>query len=431
MLRSLFYATVPCIAFLTGVVYSIRYTARSVSSDAPFVAVMQFEVAEAPLRIAPNPVHRAISRAELKRVLATVRPYFNTRQLAGKVPTSATLHALRLWGIDSSFQTLPESGAESFVLVDGTQMVASLLDHKCHLATSAFRSQGMLVKSEAGFRVLTAMDGGYGSIETATHVGKVVQVMAEAGLPASCRTSTLDGYTGTLHDIVTSDASLVCRGTELEFLASGLSRFSKGNASWTNRFGEVWSFDRIARELLQSPVDAAACNGAHIPYALTILLRCNEHRGILGGDTARLVQARLRSLAESLERSQQSSGAWRWERPDTERERPSMYRDDFVASLAMTGHHLEWCALAPVEYRPPDGSLLRAATYLVSSWHEVQLKMQADWHVYLPATHAARALYLLAGAPDIDGGSWSIRHREVELSSEPSKSSANTYLTDE
>jgi hypothetical protein len=63
--------------------------------------------------------------------------------------------------------------------------------------------------------------------------------------------------------------------------------------------------------------------------------------------------------------------------------------------LLVTGHHLEWLALAPEEVQPPREAVVRAAQWLVTALMEMDEKQIAA--AYGPYSHAARALCLWRG----------------------------------
>ena len=66
----------------------------------------------------------------------------------------------------------------------------------------------------------------------------------------------------------------------------------------------------------------------------------------------------------------------------------------------VTGHHLEWLALAPEEVQPPRETVIRAAQWLTRSLREMDEKDLLE--AYGPYTHAARALCLWRGVEAFD-----------------------------
>jgi hypothetical protein len=66
--------------------------------------------------------------------------------------------------------------------------------------------------------------------------------------------------------------------------------------------------------------------------------------------------------------------------------------DTLYDRLLVTGHQLEWLALAPEEIQPPRETIVRAGQWLTRSLLEMDQKSLLE--AYGPYTHAARALAL-------------------------------------
>jgi hypothetical protein len=60
--------------------------------------------------------------------------------------------------------------------------------------------------------------------------------------------------------------------------------------------------------------------------------------------------------------------------------------------LLVTGHHLEWLALAPDEVQPPRETIVRAGQWLARTL--IEMDQQELTATYGPYSHAARALCL-------------------------------------
>ena len=71
-------------------------------------------------------------------------------------------------------------------------------------------------------------------------------------------------------------------------------------------------------------------------------------------------------------------------------------KDALHDKLLVTGHQLEWLALAPDEVQPPRETVIRAAQWLARTLTEMDQKDLVD--AYGPYTHAARALCLWRSA---------------------------------
>jgi hypothetical protein len=364
-----------------------------------------FMVLDEPRRIDPVPVPGIITRQELDRVLTVVRPSFSPRRMVNKVPLSLILHSLRLWGQEVEFPTDPE-GLEPRWTLGSRRMIATLLDNQEFLKTSRVMSAGLLARSPHGIQVLSTANANFGALDTSTHFGKLLQVMAEIGMPSRQPVRTGDGYVATLREVAQDEAARVVAGSELDFVVCGLSRYARDGRAWKNRFGQRRSLDGLTQELLDRPTGVGSCGGVHQLHALTILLRVDAQRPILSAPVRDRIRARLAEVSRVLAYSQRADGSWPWEWPKLVKggkpqEVPNPYRREVVVDLVVVGHHLEWMALAPPELRPPAETISMAARFLVRSWPQCAAAVEMDWHVFNPLTHAARALWLLSGETNI------------------------------
>lgn len=368
-----------------------------------------FVVSEHPIRLTAYPIANLIPADDLKRIRRSLRPNLDTDQFAGTVPIPMVLHALRFSGGSTRFAAHSTDRGAFVDAPDGRRMVQCLLDHREFSRTARFAGDGLLTRSAYGVRVLTAFHGLGTNAELATHFGKVAQVLGEVGVPSHYQVRTMDNYSGTVADIVREDAASISPGVELEFVACAIARYGARQHVWYNRFGNACSFDSVANSLMSSSPESCACRGTHLPHALIVMLRCDSARHLLSHSCAADVREFLQKMSGTLQSRQRADGSWDWDWPTegkTASVRPFLYRDDLVAKLVITGHHLEWMAFAPPDCRPPREVIRRAALWVCAEWPNVIQAMQADWHVYMPASHAGRALALLTGARvgEWDGG---------------------------
>ena len=101
----------------------------------------------------------------------------------------------------------------------------------------------------------------------------------------------------------------------------------------------------------------------------------------------------MKKVAVLLSRSQAAEGYWtrRWPYGAAAKTDKASLSD----KILVTGHHLEWLALAPAEIHPPREQLVRAAQWLAWAMLEVDDAQLAK--SYGPFSHAARALCLWRG----------------------------------
>jgi len=395
--RTALVCAVVCLG-LAMISFGLRWTSPRPAKANRAAEGERFVSRETPLQFPPNPIGAVCTDEELLDVLSSVEPHFNTKPTHNRITLGCLLHGLRLWGRESRFT--PKS-SRNVRTISGEEMVQVLLDDPSYRRTSEILGADLLQKSAVGVRVITVGDFSYGSMEASTHFGALLQVLAETGVPATESVLTADGYRGVVSDIAADDASRVVLGVELEWAAAGLGRYA-ACTSWTNRFHKTVSFDWIASELVRRKAGAGTCCGTHVPAALNTLLLVHEREEILSAAAHADVLERLREYAECLQEAQTAEGAWLWEWADAMPDgvvprRHPIYQLDSVATMVVTGHHLEWMAFAPDDRRPPPEKIRAAARYLVDHWPDYRQHLRRDWHLYGPVTHAASAVWLLNG----------------------------------
>lgn len=357
-----------------------------------------FQVRSKPLVFKPVPLSGTIEDSQIRRVLTTVEPRFNRREMMNTLPMPAVIHALRLWGSQAKFARKLEGPTA----LSGQKMVAILLDHKTFVENCRLYGPGLLRQSEFGIEVITKDDFSFEYNSSATHFGELGAEFAEIGLPADYPANTLDGHVGTIGEIIKDDAARYVEGAELEWLASASCRFAINNRPWTNRFGQVRSFDSIARNLLERKPGTGSCGGTHVPYALMSLLRADDEVHLLTVSTRKSIETYFVDLSALLVENQARNGYWPKEWWDsTDDALPGSIqssKEEFMAAVRMTSHHLEWMSLADSEkYRPPAQTMRRAVSFLLGNWDRIEAILKADWHEYSNVSHAARCLALLGG----------------------------------
>ena len=315
----------------------------------------------------------------LKLVLAKALPVRSERTWA----IHEFLHSLRIWG--HSLSDVP--GCYS-----STEMLGIVTESRRHQAYYAQTAPAppLLLSTRFGFG--TRVFGGRDDVASTSHIGNVVQVLGEMGLPSDsavrvesrdCR--VVDGLVDLMARFNLED--------ELEFATVAFCHYLPPTRKWRNRHGQEISFDAIARTLVQQ--QGGVCYGTHRLYALATLLNANKQSLILSSVSRALVMKALKQASRALEKSQVPDGLWdgSWSDPTAKRNAPPRLTE----LITSTGHHLEWIALVPREIAPGDDTIRQAA---VSLAHKILStpSAQLDLH-YGPLSHAANALMLLSRTP--------------------------------
>jgi len=372
-------------------------TSASVVGNHDSLPSTRFEVLPSPVVIQPNPIAGLEIREPTLRLLEAVAPYFDRRRSMEVVPLTAILHSVRLWGPEADFPRLPHEP----IPLSGKTMADILLDHATLVRHCHLYGPGLLRRSKYGIEVIISRDFSFKYTTSATHFGELLDSLAESGMPSDHSVTTADGDVGTVADIVADDAARCVYGTELEFVTTALSRYAKNGRPWLNRFGQTYSFDKLATELITAPQTTASCDGTHVPYALVVLMRSDQIRPLLSAASRSAVEAYLSQLSSQLTQCQCPDGSWGkdWRDSQAKPECPSELDDEaFMRVVRVTSHHLEWMALVNTsEHRPSISTMKKAVDFLTGNSNRIEYCLKEDWHRYGNVTHVARCLALLSG----------------------------------
>ncbi|MGO9110691.1 MAG: hypothetical protein ACLP9L_15835 [Thermoguttaceae bacterium] len=248
-----------------------------------------------------------------------------------------------------------------------------------------------MIDSPYGIHVIRA--GSYDAVEYRgePHYGKLTELMADVGLPLSTAVVTSSGRVGTLADVLQDTIMQFNWDQELEFVGCSLALWLAPERSWSNQFGETFTFDELTERLLDTPLGKGCCGGCHVPYTIVTILRVDEQYSILSPGVRQRAISWLRQLSETLKRNQLPDGSWERDWGNSGQKRP-IFKDPVLDQITLIGHHLEWMALVPNEYRLPKESVERAAICLGKQIDLLPPLPYRSFKAALPCSHAAKAL---------------------------------------
>jgi hypothetical protein len=360
----------PLILLAAILVYRLAF----VSAEAPGPAF----AGDAPHAIEPRydePL--AATDEQLRAVLDRMKP------AAGKANTNKLIHALRLWG--------PEADFGDPAIPSGARMRAYFLDD-AEFRRMAGDEAPPLFTLRGGRVDVRPYEGGDPHRETSSHHDDdLLATLGEIGTPLDTPLATRDGATTVRALLASAMGRYHHRRHEYEWAAISYARYVYPVRQFKNAHGELVAVEDIVSELIEHPLHYGPCNGTHRLEALAVLYRADEEVGALSPALRRRILGHLQYMSAMLLASQTPEGYWtrRWSHgADGSKDTQAPLED----RILVTGHQLEWLALAPPEVQPPRETIIRASQWLIRQMIEVDAE-KLDRH-YGPFSHAARALCL-------------------------------------
>jgi hypothetical protein len=301
-----------------------------------------------------------VSDVDLAAVLERVRPRFPR---SGLKPNYVE-HALRTWSVAATF--------EDPAVLSGAEMRDFLTDHGKFLASWSAQENIKPLLEDRTDGIAIRFDRKEGG---SVHHDHWLACLTEAGVALNHRVygpSRRDMTVGNVLQEALRDFRLDERETEWSAMAFGLwlvpaTPGQKAVRSWQTGDGRRVSFDMLAERLIRGHGRFGVCGGTHRVYSLMLLWRLDEEFDILTPRVQDAVFAHLESVRDLITASQYEDGHWRsdWSRGKLALENP--VDDAEYRRVIMTGHHLEWLSIAPVELHPPREVILKAARWIVKT----------------------------------------------------------------
>jgi hypothetical protein len=278
----------------------------------------------------------------------------------------------------------------------GEFLVTTLLSDKLCRANTAAVGGTYLLDSPFGIRPVLA--GSEDAIEYRAegHYGQLLKLLGEVGVPSATSVTTSSGRVGDLVDIYQDALMRFSLAQELEFIGCALAYWHPPEKTWKDQFGNEYSFNELVSHLISIPLGKGSCGGCHVPYTVVVILRVDERFTILSEDVRRQARKWLAELSQLLEDRWAACGGWDKYWSQNSDLKP-LWRDDLLDRITITGHHLEWIALAPPDVRPSETVVKRAVRALRSDVESLPPLSQQPFKTLLPVSHGARALALLRG----------------------------------
>jgi len=326
---------------------------------------------------------RVVTDEQLAEVLERVKPPANP------VNTNNFVHALRLWG--------PEADFGAATIPSGRELRDYFVDDAVFRKWAGDAAPPLFYQSASGVAVRSYDDVPTDQITSSVHADDLVATLAETGTPLDASLHLRDGEARVADLLTAALRRFHLEQLEYEWTAIAYARYVFPQQQWRNKFGERIDVDSLVSEIISAPPQLGPCNGLHRLEALVVLYRADEEFHALKPRTKLQMLVYMKRASNALVEAQTSEGFWTRQWPQgaaaampAKENAPSLYD-----KLLVTGHHLEWLALAPEEVQPPRETVIRAGQWLARTLVEMDEKELLE--AYGPYSHAARALCLWRG----------------------------------
>ncbi len=334
-----------------------------------------------PVSIQPeNDRPRMVSDDELFQILDRVKPH------GQPVNTNNWVHALRLWGRHAEFDS-PRTPS-------GHDLWSYFVDDEVFRRHAGEGTPALFNIAADGVRI-RGFDDDYGNSTTSSyHMDDLLATMAETGTPLDTPLRTRDGETTVRAAVESAMQDFHLSRHEFEWSMITYARYAFPRLHWVNRYGRTIDVDQMVNEMIRHPLPNGPCNGTHRLEAMVVLYRADRETPTLDPRTRKRMLVHMAQVSRLLVQAQSEDGYWNrnWPRGNAAKDVAEVSLSD---KLLVTGHHLEWLALAPEEVQPPRETLVRASRWLVGALLEIDDK-ELDRR-YGPLSHAARSLCLWRG----------------------------------
>ncbi len=385
-----------CTAISVLVLFSRNDVSKSASDIPARLAArgeklpLTIKAREWPIRLEPVPcLEDCVTDEQLATAFQASLPLWHPPSVPSLV------HELKLWGKDSTFSK-EQVGGEGRT---GKMMVETLLsDPLCAERTVKLGDgNGGSYLLDSPYGIHPIQSGTMDAVEyrAETHYGKLTMLMGLADVSLSTPVTTNSGRVGTLANLLQDTILNFHWGQELEFIGCSLAYWLPPEKSWTNQFGETFTFNELLEHLIAEPYGKGCCGGCHAPYTVVTILRVDaEHFPILSEKTRKRAEKWLKNMSVTLEQNQLSDGSWErdWGKAG---ENGFLYGDKTLDAITLLGHHLEWIALAPPEFRPSSKCIKKAVAAVTEQIRLLPPMQYRSFKTILPCSHAAMAMCLM------------------------------------
>jgi len=310
-------------------------------------------------------------------------------------------HALRLWGNTESFseEAIMPAGFHFPVWRFSAPTLLEFLTNHEQYRKYFSDADPLLIPTDYGITVKPKVDNFLDQQinrwpDCEAHVDKVISVFGEIGIPSSFPVLT-EKRKGNVRNMLIDSSMRFTMSQEKEFSCKAFLFYYSLPAKWRGKSGQTTDLNEVLESMCEERTGSGCCIGTHVPQVIALALAIDKDKPFLGKSRSKL-EDYIRRICRLLEDTQLENGAWpsNWSNNGDHQVMVAIEGEPAV-QIRVTGHHLEWIAHTPSEFRPSKTCVTRSILFLQNSL--AKLEGDAFYHNYTALTHAARALVLLSG----------------------------------
>jgi hypothetical protein len=330
---------------------------------------------------------RIATDEQLAEVLNRVTPPTDKEAM-----TNNFVHALRLWG--------PQADFHDPKIPTGNELRQYILDDAEFRKFAGHQAEPLFYYGHDGLNVRSFDERIAHRPSSSFHTDDLLATLAETGTPLDTTLRLRGGDEATVRELLNDSLRRFHpERFEYEWTAIVYGRYVFPLRQWKNKYGTRIDADLLVDELVTPAHGLGPCNGLHRLEALAVLYRADQQAQVLSPRTKRRMLQYMKRVSDLLVTSQSPEGFWDRNWP-TGKTTPQDKQLSVYDKLLVTGHQLEWLALAPDDVQPPRETIVRAGQWLVRTLTEMDQKDIVK--AYGPYSHAARALCLWRGVEPYD-----------------------------
>lgn len=355
------------VAVLTFILLYPRFPGTAMTSGLDPIEQLDLVVREVPLSLRHN--NRMSVDLPADRLAAALSKIVQHDFLRW----SQLTHGLRLWGADADGLALGKwNGSRMLDIVCSAERAQEVFGFSPHILNRNGLHFGHLIVED--------------KLKGEKHLDETLSVFGEIGVHSDRKIVVWDQTTD-VSSAVRAAATNLTLDQNLDFAPLAYALYLPPQSTWTNKFGEVITFDDVCLSVCEQPMGSGCCFGTHAIYSLACVLAANEQHKILSDTATQAVRSKLTEAVNALRESQQEDGCWHPEWFAAKRE---LGHADYGEMISATGHSLEWLAVAPQDIIDDPEMISRGCDGLLNLFLEAPSASLRDEYNYY--THAASAL---------------------------------------